>query len=90
MVITNQPGTVKGKVYKVAVTPAMLYGLETVVLTKRGGDEVAELKMLLLSLRVTIMDNIVNEYIRGTAQVEGLERNKRRKADVVWTCTEDI
>ena len=26
---------VKGKVYKVAVRPAMLYGLETVALTKR-------------------------------------------------------
>ena len=28
------PARVKGKVYKVAVRPAMLYGLETVALTK--------------------------------------------------------
>ena len=41
-------GRVKGKVYRVAVGPAMLYGLETVVLTKRqeAEMEVAELKML--------------------------------------------
>ena len=36
----------KGKVYKVAVRPAMLYGLETVALTKRREMEVAEVKML--------------------------------------------
>ena len=29
------PARVKGKVYKVAVRPAMLYGLETVALTKK-------------------------------------------------------
>ena len=29
------PARVKGNVYKVAVRPAMLYGLETVALTKR-------------------------------------------------------
>ena len=44
------PARVKGKVYKVAVRPAMLYGLETVSLTKRqeAEMEVAELKMLRL------------------------------------------
>ena len=42
------PARVKGKVYKVAVRPAMLYGLETVALTKRqeAEMEMAELKML--------------------------------------------
>ena len=62
---------VKGKVYRVAVRPAMLYGLETVALTKRqeAEMEVAELKMLRFSLGVTRMDKIRNEYIRGTAQV---------------------
>ena len=50
------PPRVKGKVYKVAVRPAMLYGLETVALTKRqeAEMEVAELKMLRFSLGVTI------------------------------------
>ena len=62
------PARVKGKVYKVAVRPAMVYGLETVALTKiqEAEIEVAELKMLRFSLR---MDNIRNEYIRGRAQV---------------------
>ena len=42
------PARLKGKVYKVAVRPAMLYGLDTVALTKRqeAEMEVAELKML--------------------------------------------
>ena len=42
------PARVTGKVYKVAVRPAMVYGLETVALTKRqeAEMEVAELKML--------------------------------------------
>ena len=50
----------------------MLYGLETVALTKRqeAEMEVAELKMLrLFSFGVTRTDKIRNEYIRGTAQV---------------------
>ena len=40
-VICNRrvPARVKGKVYKVAVRPAMLYGLETVALTKTGGGD---------------------------------------------------
>ena len=39
------PARVKGKVYTVALRPAMLYGLETVALTKRqeAEFEVAEL-----------------------------------------------
>ena len=63
---------VKGKVYRVAVRQAMLYGLETVAQTKRQEAEmkVAELKMLRFSLGVTRMDKIRNAYIRGTAQVE--------------------
>ena len=40
------PGRVKVKVYNVAVRPTMLYGLETVALTKRQEAEVAGLKML--------------------------------------------
>ncbi len=39
------PASVKGKMYKEAVRPVMLYGLETVALTKRqeAEMEVAEL-----------------------------------------------
>ena len=79
------PARVKGKVYKVAVRPAMLYGLETVALTKRqeAEMEVAELKMLRFSLGVTRMDKIRNEYIRGTAQV-GKFGEKTREARLRW------
>ena len=61
--------------------PAMLYGLETVELTKRqeAEMEVAELKMLRFSLRATRMDKIRNEYIRGTAHV-GRFGEKTREA----------
>ena len=42
------PAGVKGTVYRVAVRPAMLYGLEMIALTKRqeAEMEVAELNML--------------------------------------------
>ena len=75
------PARVKGKVYKVPVRPAMLYGLETVALTKRqeAEMEVAELKMLRFSLGVIRMDKIRNEYIRGTTQV-GKFGKKTREA----------
>ena len=77
------PARVKGKVYKVAVRPAMLYGLETVALMKRQEAEVAELKMLRFSLGVTRMDRIRNEYIRRTAQV-GRFGEKTREARLRW------
>ena len=85
------PARVKGKVYKVAVRPAMLYGLETVALTKRreAKMEVAELKMLRFSLGVTRMDKIRNAYIRGTAQVGKFGENSRGKTEMVWTPTEE-
>ena len=79
------PARVKGKVYRVAVRPAMLYRLETVELTKRqeAEMEVAELKMLRFSLGVTRMDKIRNEYIRVTAQV-GRFGKKTREARLRW------
>ena len=76
----------KEKVYKVAVRPAMLYGLETVALTKRqeAEMEVAELKMLRFSLvGVTRMDTIRNEYIREIAQMGQFGENMRGKTEVV-------
>ena len=47
------PARVKGKVYRVAVRPAMLYGLETVALTKRqeAEMEVAELEDVTIFIR---------------------------------------
>ncbi|KAF7695632.1 hypothetical protein HF521_007355, partial [Silurus meridionalis] len=71
---------VKGKVYRTVVRPEMLYGLETVALSKRQEVEleVAELKMLRFSLVVTTMDRIRNEFIRGTVHV-GRFRDKVRE-----------
>ncbi|KAI5086583.1 butyrophilin-like protein 3 [Silurus meridionalis] len=75
----------KGKVYRSVVRPAMLYGLETVALSKRQEVEleVAELKMLRFSLGVTRMDKIRNEFIRGTAHVACFG-DKVREARLRW------
>ena len=75
----------KGKVYKTAVRPAMLYGLEAVPLTKRQEKEleVAELKMLRFSLGVSRLDRIRNDYIRGTAKVGKFE-DRVREARLQW------
>ena len=79
------PARVKGKVYKMVVRPAMLYGLEMVARMKRQEVEleVTELKMLRFSLGVTRMDKIRNEYIGGTAQV-GRFGDKAREARLSW------
>ena len=60
------PIRVKGKVYSSVVRPAMVYGLETVAITKRQVEEikVAEMKMLRFAMGVTRKDKIKNEYIR--------------------------
>ena len=49
---SNMPATVKGRVYHTCVRPAMLYGMETVPMTKaqKGRMEVAEVKMPRLPL----------------------------------------
>ena len=75
----------KGKVYKTVVRPAMLYGLETVPLTKKQEAElaVAELKMLRFALGVTRLNKIKKEFIRGTAQVRSIG-DKVREARLRW------
>ncbi|KAI5101404.1 hypothetical protein C0J45_8607, partial [Silurus meridionalis] len=76
---------VKGKVYRTVVRPAMMYGLETVALSKiqEVELEVAELKMSRFSLGVTRMDKIRNDFIRGTAHV-GFFGNKVREVRLRW------
>ena len=73
------PARVKGKVYNSVVRPAMVYGLETVAVTKKQVEEmeVAEMKMLRFAMGVTRKDNIRNEYIRGTVKVERLGMKMR-------------
>ena len=63
----------------------MLYGMETVAVTEKqvGKMEVAELKMVRWTLRVTRKDKIRNEYVRGTAKIAKLG-NKLREARLRW------
>ena len=57
----------------------MVYGLETVVVTKKQIEEmeVAEMKMLRFALRVMRKGKIKNKYIRSTVKVEWLEMKMR-------------
>ena len=86
------PTRVKEKVYSSVVRPAMVYGLETVAVTKKQVEEmeVAEMKMLRFAMRVTRKDRIRNEHIRSTVKVEPLGMKMREgRLRVVWTCHEE-
>ena len=65
--------------YSSVVRPAVVYGLETVVVTKKHVEEMelAEMKMLRFAMGVTRKDKIRNEYIRGTVEVEQLGMKMR-------------
>ena len=79
------PARVKGKVYSSVVRPAMVYGLETVAVTKKQVEEmeVAETKILKFVMGVTRKDKIRNEYIRSTVKVERLGV-KMREGRLRW------
>ena len=63
----------------------MVYGLETVTVTKKQVEEmeVAEMKMLRFAVGVTRKDKIRNEHIRSTVKVEWLGM-KMRKGRLRW------
>ena len=86
-VICNRrlPARIKEKVYSSVVRPAMVYGLETVAVTKKQVEEmeVAEMKMLRFAMGVTRKDKIRNEDIRSTVKVERL-RMKMREGRLRW------
>ena len=67
------------------VRPEMVYGLETVAVTKKQVEEikVAEIKMLRSAMEVTRKNKIRNEYIRGTVKVERLGM-KMREGRLRW------
>ena len=79
------PAKVKGKVYSPVVRPAMVYGLETVAVTKKQVEEmeVAEMKMLRFTTGVTRKDKIRNEHTRSTVKVECLGM-KMREGRLRW------
>ena len=56
------------------VRPVMVYGLETVAVTKKQVEEmeVAEIKMMRFAMGVTRKDKIRNEHIRSIVKVERL------------------
>ena len=63
----------------------MMYGLETVAVTKKQVEEmeVAEMKMLRFAMGVTRKDKIRNEHIRSTIKVERLGM-KLREGRLRW------
>ena len=63
----------------------MVYGLETVAVTKKQVKEmeVAEMKMLRFAMGVTRKDKIRNEYIRDKVKVERLGM-KMREGMLRW------
>ena len=63
----------------------MVYGLETVAVTKKQVEEmeVAEMKMLRFAMRVTRKDKIRNEHIRSSVKVERLGM-KMREVRLRW------
>ena len=67
------------------VRPAIMYGLETVAVTKKQVEEmkVGEMKMLRFIMGVTRKDKIRNEHIRSTVKVERLGM-KMRKGRLRW------
>ena len=79
------PARVKGKVYSSVVRPTMVYGLETMAVTKKPVKEmeVAEMKMLRFAMGVTRKDKIKNEYIRSTIKIEQLGM-KMREGRLRW------
>ena len=79
------PARVKGKVYSSVVRPAMMYGLETVAVTKKQVEEmeVAETKMLRFAMGVIRKDKIRNKHIRSNVKVEWLGM-KLREGRLRW------
>ena len=63
----------------------MVYGLETVAVTKKQMEEmeVAEMKMLRFAMGVTRRDKIKNEHIRSTVKIERLGM-KMREGRLRW------
>ena len=79
------PARVKEKVHSSVVRPAMVYGIDIMVVIKKQVEEMeyAEMKMLRFAMGVTRKDKIGNEYIRDTFKVERLGM-KMREGRLRW------
>ncbi|GJU07795.1 hypothetical protein Tco_1124225 [Tanacetum coccineum] len=81
----NIPLKLKGKFYRVAIRPSMLYGSECWPITKvlANGMEVAELRILRWTCGKTMLDMIPNRVYRAELEVETII-NKIREGRLRW------
>jgi hypothetical protein len=79
------PVKTKGKVYKTAVRPALLYGSERWAPHKKHYTKLhtTEMKMLRWAGGVTLMDKVQNKHIRGSMKVTPIE-GKIKEARMRW------
>lgn len=82
---TRMPVRTKGKVYKTAVRPALIYGAECWTVKESHVQKLhtAEMKMLRWSGGVTRLDKVRNEYIRGSFKVAPIH-NKLTENRLRW------
>ena len=81
----KMPVKLKGKVYKIAVRPAMLYGMETLPVRKANETRmnVTEMRMLRWMCGVSREDRIRNENKRGSVKVTELSK-KMQEVRLRW------
>ncbi|GJX46043.1 retrovirus-related pol polyprotein LINE-1 [Tanacetum coccineum] len=79
------PLKLKGKFYRVAIRPTMLYGSECLSITKAQANrvEVAELRMLRWTCGKTMLDMIPNGVFRAELEVESII-HKMREGRLRW------
>ena len=79
------PPHVTGKINKMIVQPAMLYGIETVPVTSSRVKklEVTEMKMCRWACDHTLRDHVRNENIKARLKVESIAE-RCRKARLRW------
>ena len=79
------PPHVKGKIHKMIVQPAMLYGMETVPVTSSHVKklEVTEMKLFRWACGLTLRDHMRNENIKERLKVESISE-RCRKARLMW------
>ncbi|KAM1151123.1 hypothetical protein ACFX19_034483 [Malus domestica] len=85
----RRPLKLKGKFYRTAIRPAMLYGTECWAVKHQHVHKmgVAEMRMLRGMCGHTRKDKIGNEDIRGKVRSSrDCRKDERKSAPVIWTC----
>lgn len=79
------PVKLKGKIHKSVVRPAMMYGLEAAPLKRQEERklDVAEMKMLRWMVGITRLDQVRNDYVRGSVKVGELS-SKVQESRLRW------